>query len=286
MNIAKQLVGLLVMILVFTQCVPQKKYNTLNTRYQGLDSLYRVTQASNVLLNRKVNALQADTAQCNEEVRLLIEEYDQLVNKSGNTEQQLQAQVNELQRQLREYKLQISDKELKVEELQRQLQYRDSVSQVVLGRLEAALVDFTDNELLQIERRRGRVYVSLSEELLFRSGSATVGTQGKNALKTLAEVLKQNPDLTINIEGHTDSIPIRTGRFSDNWDLSVLRATAVVRLLTDTYGVSPKNVIASGRSANYPLFPNDTPSGREQNRRIEIILTPKLEELYNILDNK
>lgn len=286
MKAAKQFVGFWVMLLLLTQCVPQKKYNTLNQRYSGLDSLYRTTQASNVLLNRKVNALQTDTAQCNQEVRMLIEEYDKLANESGNTEQQLQAQVTDLERQLREYKLQISDKELKVEELQQQLQYRDSVSQVVLGRLEAALVDFTDNELLQIERRRGRVYVSLTEELLFRSGSATVGTQGKNALKTLAEVLKQNPDLTINIEGHTDSIPIRTGRFSDNWDLSVLRATAVVRLLTDTYGVSPKNVIASGRSANYPIFPNDTPSGREQNRRIEIILTPKLEELYNILDNK
>lgn len=274
------------MAITLTQCVSQKKYETLNSRYSGLDSLYRVSQASNVLLNRKVKALQEDTAQCNQEVRLLIEEYDNLVSSSDQNEQQLQAQVNDLERQLREYKLQISDKELKVEELQRQLQYRDSVSQVVLGRLEAALVDFTDNELLQIERRRGRVYVSLTEELLFRSGSATVGTQGKNALKTLAEVLKQNPDLTINIEGHTDSIPIRTSRFSDNWDLSVLRATAVVRLLTDTYGVSPKNVIASGRSAYYPIFPNDTPSGREQNRRIEIILTPKLEELYNILDNK
>jgi chemotaxis protein MotB len=132
--------------------------------------------------------------------------------------------------------------------------------------------------------KNGKVYVSLSENLLFPSGSATVNPKGKEALGKLAEVLNVNPDITVDIEGHTDSVPIH-GRYQDNWALSVARSTAIVRILTTDYQVDPIRVVASGHSQYDPVQPNATPEGRALNRRTEIILSPKLDELYKLLES-
>ena len=130
--------------------------------------------------------------------------------------------------------------------------------------------------------KNGRVYVSLQENLLFPSGSAVVNPKGKQALSTLAQVLNSNPDINVVVEGHTDSIPIR-GRYEDNWALSVARATAIVRILTDTYKVAPERVVASGKSQFEPVDSNSTADGRQRNRRTEIILAPKLDELMQLI---
>ena len=123
----------------------------------------------------------------------------------------------------------------------------------------------------------------LSENLLFPSGSAVVNPNGVDALSKLAAVLNLNADVSVNIEGHTDSIPIR-GRFKDNWDLSTARANAIVRVLVDNYKVDPVRVIASGHSYYDPIESNSTPEGRAKNRRTEIILSPKLDEMYKLLE--
>jgi chemotaxis protein MotB len=145
-----------------------------------------------------------------------------------------------------------------------------------------ALVNFSSNEL-SVSVKNGKVYVSLQENLLFPSGSATVNPKGREALGTLAQVLNGNPDIDVLIEGHTDSIPIR-GRFEDNWALSVARATSIVRILTNTYKVEPTRVTASGRSYYEPIDSNATADGRQRNRRTEIILAPKLDELMRLLE--
>jgi chemotaxis protein MotB len=132
------------------------------------------------------------------------------------------------------------------------------------------LVNFSSNELTVLTKN-GRVYVSLQENLLFPSGSAVVNVKGKEALGTLATVLNANPDIAIVVEGHTDSIPIR-GRYEDNWALSVARATAITRVLTNTYKVDPKRILASGKGEWEPLETNATAEGRQRNRRTEIIL--------------
>ena len=144
-----------------------------------------------------------------------------------------------------------------------------------------ALTGFNSNEL-QVFVKNGRVYVSLQENLLFPSGSAVVNPKGKQALGTLAQVLNSNPDINVVVEGHTDSIPIR-GKYEDNWALSTARATAIVRLLTDVNKVDPTRVTASGRSKYEPVDSNDTPEGRQRNRRTEIILAPKLDQLMQLL---
>ena len=145
-----------------------------------------------------------------------------------------------------------------------------------------ALVGFTPEEL-SVEIKNGNIYVSLQEKLLFKSGSDQVDPKGKEALKKLAPVLVNNPDINVNIEGHTDSIPIK-GKFADNWMLSVSRATSIVRILTMDNSVDPHRVIASGRGEFYPVDSNSTDSGRARNRRTEIILSPNLSELFKLLN--
>lgn len=147
--------------------------------------------------------------------------------------------------------------------------------------IDKALVQYRSDEL-QVYEQDGKLYVSLQDKLLFPSGSATVNKDGKEALSKLAAVITNSPDIQILVEGHTDNVPIR-GRFEDNWALSTARATAIVRILTDDYDVQPERVTAAGRSFYYPKTSNETSEGRAKNRRTEIILTPQLNELFQLL---
>jgi chemotaxis protein MotB len=156
-------------------------------------------------------------------------------------------------------------------------------SDALKNKMAEALKGFSSNDLSVIQKN-GKVYVSLSENLLFPSGSAVVNKKGVDALSKLAAVLNLNNDVAINIEGHTDSIPIK-GRYKDNWDLSTARANAIVRILVDNYKVDPLRVMASGHSRYDPVDTNSTPEGRSKNRRTEIILSPKLDEMYKLLES-
>lgn len=149
--------------------------------------------------------------------------------------------------------------------------------------LKDALRGFNSDEL-NIEIRNGKVYVSMSDKLLFRSGSATVEDKGKAALRVLANVLAKNPEVEILIEGHTDNLPIKTTAYKDNWDLSTARATSIVRILSTDYKIAPTRLAASGRGEFHPVANNKVAEGRAINRRTEIILSPKLDELYKILE--
>ncbi|MBK8341635.1 MAG: flagellar motor protein MotB [Flavobacteriales bacterium] len=145
-----------------------------------------------------------------------------------------------------------------------------------------ALANFKADDLT-ITERDGKIYVSLSEKLLFASGSAKVDPKGAVAVGKLAEVLRANADINVMVEGHTDSIPIKTSRYTDNWDLSTARAVSTVRLLTTTYSVPPERVQAAGRSQYQPIASNGNVEDRARNRRTEIILVPKLDELFELV---
>ena len=137
-----------------------------------------------------------------------------------------------------------------------------------------------------MEIKDGKVYVSLSEKLLFKSGSAAVETKGIEAIKVLADVLNKNPDIDILVEGHTDNLPIKTPIYRDNWDLSAARAISIVRILTNEYKIIPTRLTASGRGEFSPKATNATSEGRASNRRTEIILSPKLDEIMKLLKTK
>ncbi|RZK20737.1 MAG: hypothetical protein EOO56_12305 [Hymenobacter sp.] len=178
----------------------------------------------------------------------------------------------------------LTTREARLQELTQALADKDQAVNDLKARVSKALLSFNSSDL-QVKLKDGKVYVSLSEQLLFKSGSTKVDPKGQDALKKLATVLQEQKDVNVVVEGHTDNVPMRgTGAIQDNWDLSALRATEIARLLT-TNGVTPARVTASGRSQYVPVAANDSPQNRAMNRRTELILTPKLDELFQILDS-
>ncbi|HTO38694.1 MAG TPA: OmpA family protein [Brumimicrobium sp.] len=189
--------------------------------------------------------------------------------------------------QLREDDLTALEKEVqaregRIHELESELARQDSIAKRMNQLLHEALLGFNSDELTT-EVKNGKVYVLMSDKLMFQSGKADVQAKGKDALKALADVLKKNTGFTILVEGHTDNVPIKTARYKDNWDLSVDRATSIVRILQDDYKVDPLSLTASGRGEFYPRADNNTASGKAKNRRTEIILSPNLTELMEMI---
>lgn len=174
---------------------------------------------------------------------------------------------------------------LKYELSQLKKSKQDSIAKLLNASVKNALPGFAPDEL-SVETKNGKVYVLMSDKLLFKSGSTTVEGPGKDALKKLAGVLHKYPTIEIIVEGHTDNVPIKTKEFEDNWDLSVARAVSIVRILSGEYKLKPERIVAAGRSEFQPKVSNNTAYGKARNRRTEIILTPVAEENHAALIKK
>jgi chemotaxis protein MotB len=197
----------------------------------------------------------------------------------------LEYSLGEKKRNLDALTLELEKRNVRMKELESVLNRKDSAVNALKSKVSTALLGF-EKDGLSVNIRNGKVYVSLEEKLLFQSGKYEVNKSGANALKKLAKVLEQNTDINVLIEGHTDDVPYRSeGALTDNWDLSVKRATAVVRIILQGSSVDPKRLTVAGRSQYLPLDNSKTAQARQKNRRTEIILTPKLDELFKILEN-
>ncbi|MBE9468223.1 MAG: OmpA family protein [Bacteroidetes bacterium] len=187
--------------------------------------------------------------------------------------------------ELKEKQKELEEQSKKYIELQNIINRQDSAVAVLKEKVTDALLGF-ENKGLSINVRNGKVYVSMEEKLLFKSGKYNVDSKGINALKKLSGVLEQNKEINILVEGHTDNVPYHgTGNIKDNWDLSVMRATAIVKTLLNNSKIEPKRITAAGRGKYVPLESAKTSEARRKNRRTEIILTPKLNELFQILES-
>lgn len=193
-------------------------------------------------------------------------------------------ELNQKDKELSQKEKDLQNKERMLREMQAIITRQDEMTKKLNQTLRDALVGFNSDELT-LEIRDGKVYVSMSDQLLFKSGSTIVEPKGVEALQVLAGVLNKNPDIQILVEGHTDNVPIKTAVFKDNWDLSVARATAITRMLNEKYAVAPTRMTASGRGEYFPKTPNDTEEGKAKNRRTEIILSPKLDEIMDLLNS-
>lgn len=233
-------------------------------------------------LKEKVTSLNGEIAGLNASIKDVEKKYGELSDASLNQAQQLNLTLKQKSDELAEKERLLRDREMALSELQQVITRQDSITNRLNNILRNALLGFRSDEL-SVEIINGKVYVSMSDKLLFKSGSASVEAKGKDAIRLLADVLDKNREIDILIEGHTDNIPIKTAVYRDNWDLSVARATSIVRILTDEYRISPVRVTASGKGEFSPKVSNDTPEGRAGNRRTEIILSPKLEEIMNLL---
>ncbi|MDR1725094.1 MAG: OmpA family protein [Bacteroidales bacterium] len=195
-------------------------------------------------------------------------------------------ELNSKEAELSLLQTQFKDKEDAYNSLQKALNDKEAELEMIEKKISSALLGFT-NKGLSVETKDGKVYVSMEEKLLFSSGSWEINSEGAAALREISNVLAQNPDISVMVEGHTDNVPLKgKNQIKDNWDLSVMRATSVVKILLENNKVLPYRVIPCGRSEYSPVAENTTSDNRAKNRRTEIILTPKVDELLNIIKNK
>lgn len=251
-----------------------------------IPSLFLALTTSACVSNKKFNASQLSLENAKRRISDLKEELESTKSRLQLMEEANASaadQIDEKEKKLSQSQLEIQEQQKKLAQLQSLIDKQKAQTNALRDKMANALGNFS-SEQLSVFTKNGKVYVSLSEKLLFPSGSAEVNAEGKAALEQVALALNDNKDINIAIEGHTDSIPIKF-RFEDNWALSVARSTAIVRLLTATYNVDPTRLTASGRSQWEPLADNSNPEGRAKNRRTEIILAPKLDQLMQLVDN-
>jgi chemotaxis protein MotB len=248
----------------------EKEVSQLERQYADLESTHEALLRGNARETRRLlNELQTTQEDLNRKEQLLKE-------LEANVAAQRQ-DVNQLQAEL-------EARNARLMEMEEMLYQKDKVLDDLREKVAEALMGF-EGQGLTVTRKDGKVYVSLDEKLLFKSGSTVVDPNGVRALQQLAVVLANNPDINIMIEGHTDDVPFRKGSsVKDNWDLSVLRATSIVRILLDGSGIEPTRLTVAGRGEFQPVDPAKTPEARRKNRRTEIILSPDLSEVFKILE--
>jgi len=314
-----KLLGVIVFFLLFS-CVSSKKYNQLNSNFQNSEMIVQSLKEQNQALNAKTLELQSKIDKQSKEIDQLsskIKELTQNLEDSNASNQQLKKfnadlesqlsslktgsseeiarlmgklQDTQLDLQKREEILRTAQAELeqrshRMQELEEALKQKDEAVKQLRQKVMDALLGF-NNKGLTIQEKNGKVYVSLDEQLLFKTGQWDVDPKGQQALGNLAEVLAQNADINVLVEGHTDNVPMRgSGMVKDNWDLSVMRATAVTRILLKNKAIEPKRITSAGRGEFFPIDEANTPEARQKNRRTEIILTPRLDEIFKILEN-
>lgn len=250
----------------------KNKFKRLNDSYEELN---KVMSLNSQLSAAEMQKLLAELQQTKED----LQKKEDLLKK---TERNLTAQKTDLDN----LSSLLNEKEKRLNDLQSILDRKDSIVKALKDKVMEALTGFMGKGL-SVEQKNGKVYVHMDEKLLFASGSFEVAPNGVEALKNLAKVLETNPDINISVEGHTDNVPYKNSGspINDNWDLSVMRATAVVKILLKNSKVDAARLMAAGRSQYWPVDAANTSEARSKNRRTEIILTPKLDELFKILES-
>ena len=304
----------LLLLTASTSCVTQNKYDRLVADKVRLEAQQAESEEKLAVANSGLERLEKQRAELESERDKLKQNYTQTqqdlqarqkaykeledyYNTLVNTSGQLKGDLNDQQKRLmsareeleatrkrnEELAINLQERERRVVELEKVLAEQEKAVAQLKKKVSDALLNFKENDLT-VEVRNGKVYVSLAEQLLFKSGSTQVDPKGQNALQQLAGALKDSKDINILVEGHTDNVPMSKGSagIDDNWDLSVLRATSIVNIL-QKHGVPPERVTAAGRGEHSPITSNTTSEGKAKNRRTEIILTPKLDELFQIL---
>ena len=246
--------------------------NKLNGNVREQTASIKDLNGRNLALNHQVEELQDSISTLEDNINELNTKLSTVGNEKENTAKELSSTQK-----------QIAEQRKRLEQLQALIDQQQKATEALRKKIADALNGFNSSELT-VTQKNGKVYISMQEGLLFPSASADVNPKGKEALSKVAEVLNTNADINIDIEGHTDSLPIHNKSFADNWALSTARATSIAHVLIDDYNVNPTKLIASGRSRFDPVAPNSTPEGRGKNRRTEIILEPKLDELMSLLN--
>ena len=281
--------------LLFFSCVSSKKFKKSQADYAELQTKYTTLQGdlnscndAKAELARQKSALENDKASLNNRIADLNRQIDFLKENNTTVLKQLQdlsvissSQAESIKKSLEN----IGAKDAYIQDLQSALARKDSLNLALVMNLKGAIGNLNDQDI-NIKVDKGVVYIDISDKLLFRSGKYEVTSQAKTVLGKVATVLKNQPSIEFMVEGHTDNVPYRSGVLLDNWDLSVKRATAVVRILQNEYGLDPKKMAAAGRGEYNPLVDNLTAENRAINRRTRIVILPQLDQFFKLLEPK
>lgn len=284
----------------------EEKTNEMSASVEQLKKTISSLQSDTTVIGNSLRLMTSNYDNVNKTYQLLLDKNNELLSGNKTTTEKLMKDLQKTQEELqskedalrtlegsltaKEEKLKkltadLASREKRVNELETMISRKDSLVTALKNKVKDALLGFENNGLT-IEQKNGKVYVSLDESLLFASGSYVVANKGVDVLKKLAKVLEQNQEINILVEGHTDNVPLNgKGDIADNWDLSVKRATSVVKIITSNSSVNPKRLTAAGRGEYIPLDMTSTGDGRKKNRRTEIILSPKLDELLQLLES-
>ena len=263
--------------LVMGSCVTKKQFTELQAKQKRTQDLLNTATV-------KLNACEAEQATAKvriasfeERIAELKKDKQDLIESSKDLTVLTQTGATNLEKSLESLK----ERDLKINRLQDALNKKDSVSLAIVSSLKKEVG--LDDKDIEINVEKGVVYVSISDKLLFRSGSYMVTREAKEVLGKVAKVVNDKPDIEFMVEGHTDNVPIKNDILLDNWDLSVKRATSVVRVLQQDFGVAPERMTAAGRSYYMPLFDNNNAQNRAKNRRTRIVVLPKLDQFYDLI---
>jgi len=273
---------------MFAACVSSKKFKALQSRYDSLSNSCNALQGQLKNCNDSTANLTRSKADCDAQVAALKKQIEFL--KANNTQalKQLEdmsvisgAQAESIKKSLDN----LGAKDAYIESLQAAMAHKDSLNMALVNNLKGAIGDLNDQDI-NIKVEKGVVYVDISDKLLFASGKYDVTPRAQEVLGKVAKVLKAQPGIEFMVEGHTDNKPYRRGVLLDNWDLSVKRATAVIRILQNKYGLEPAHMAAAGRGEYQPIATNATDEGRALNRRTRIVILPQLDQFFKLLEHK
>jgi len=284
----------------FTNCISTKVFNDLESRYAKIKIEKNILENSEDSLQQSLDKLDMKWKETNSYLensrdsiklglkknRLLSEELDLVKKNSSLKIQESISKNNALIKEIAIKETELLSRTERIDNLEKIISSQKKVLNDLKNRISDALLNFKGKGL-SIRQRNGKVYVSMENKLLFKSGRWNIELQGKQALVRLSKVLEENPDISILIEGHTDNIPFTSrGAIESNWDLSTKRATAVVKILLENNKILPQNLTAAGKSEFVPIAPNTSVDGRAANRRIEIILSPSLDKIMELINSE
>jgi len=287
MHIKHLALAALVPVMLFS-CVSSKKFKSLQNKYDSLNNAYSKLQGDLKNCNDKTAGLTQDKSNCDAKVAALEKQIDFLKQNNTQALKQLEdmSVISSSQAQsIRQSLDNLGAKDAYIQSLQQALAHKDSLNMALVNNLKGAIGNLNDDDI-NIKVDKGVVYVDISDKLLFASGKYAVTKRAQEVLGKVAQVLKAQPDIEFMVEGHTDNVPYRHGDLLDNWDLSVKRATAVVRILQNKYGLQPSHIAAAGRSEYVPVSTNATAEGRALNRRTRIVILPQLDQFFKLLEHK
>lgn len=264
-------------VLMFTSCVSKKKYTELEDKQKETQDLLNT---ATVKLNSCLEDKETKVSYLQDQVSTLKKTNNALLTNQGDLATLSKKGAENLERSLES----IKEKDLQIKTMRDAINKKDSVTLALVTSLKGALGNINDEDI-EINVEKGVVFVSISDKLLFRSGSYQVSNRAREVLGKVATVVKNKPEFEFMVEGHTDADPIKTECFQDNWDLSTKRATSIVRILQNDFGVDPARMTAAGRGEYIPLESNDTAAGKAANRRTRIVVLPKLDQFYSMIED-